>query len=187
MIEYIALTTVVVIFYICLGIVVFAPTIYAFWFYVISRKMPVKRKGLLRIALTTLVINGVVAYFLFQLAFHYLLVSKVAERDAIALSAVRTAVVSQQNFFASHGRYYSVGPVRGPYEDENGLKIEKDVILQVVPVWDEAAERDAFQAYATHVHGRNVCVVKLDGTIVQAPPESAEVFGIRAKLVRSVK
>ncbi len=187
MIQYIALTAVVVVFYICLAIVVFAPTIYAFWFYVIGKRMPVKRKRMLRIALTTFVINGVVAYFLFQLAFNYFLVSKVAEKDAVALSVVRAAVVSQQKFFASHGRYYAVGPVRGPYEDEHGLNVEEDVILQVVPLWDKADGRDAFEAYATHVLGRNVCMVTKDGKIVQVSPESEEISGIRAKLVRSVK
>ena len=187
MIQYIALTTVVVIFYICLGIVVFAPTIYAFWFYVISRRMPFKRKGMLRIALTVLVINGVVAYFLFQLAFNYFLVSQVAKKDAVALSAVKTAVASEQSFFRSHGRYYAVGPVRGPYEDKHGLNIQEDVILQVVPLWDSTTGREAFEAYAVHVLGRKVSMVRKDGTIVQAPVESDEVSGIRAKLVRSVK
>lgn len=187
MIHQIALTAVVVIFYFCLGIVLFAPTLYAFWFYLMGRKMPVKRKGLLKAAVTTFAINLVLAYFLFHLAFDYFLVSQVAEKDAIALAAVRSAVSSQQKFFASHGRYYAVGPVRGPYQDKYGLNIPDDVILQVIPIWDKDAGRETFEAYATHALGRRVSTVKEDGTIVQAPIESGEASLIRKRLVKSVK
>lgn len=66
-------TSIIVLVYLCLIVIVFAPTIYAVWFYIIGRRITSKSSGLLRIAVTTFCINAVIAYFLFRLAFEYFL------------------------------------------------------------------------------------------------------------------
>lgn len=66
-------TSIIVLVYLCLIVIVFAPTIYAVLFYIIGRRITSKSSGLLRIAVTTFCINAVIAYFLFRLAFEYFL------------------------------------------------------------------------------------------------------------------
>ena len=80
---------------------------------------------------------------MFHLSIDYFLTHKVAEKDAAALEAIHEAEASQRKFYRLYGRYYSVGPVRGPYRDEHGLNVKKDVILQVVPVYDKEARKEA--------------------------------------------
>lgn len=69
-------TSIIALVYVCLIVIVFAPTIYAVWFYIIGRRISAKSQGLLRIAVYTFCINAVVAYFLFRLAFDYLLLNR---------------------------------------------------------------------------------------------------------------
>lgn len=178
---------IIALIYLCLLIVVFSPTIYAVWFYLIGRKVHLKSKGLLRIAVLTACINTVVAFFLLHLAFDYLLATKVAEREALALQTMRNAIVSQQKFFASHGRYYPVGPVRGPYHNDEGLTVAKDVILEVIPQWDKARAQETFQAYALDVWGKGLLLNTKDGQVEKAPADSEVSAMVKSKLLNSVK
>lgn len=180
---------VVVLVYVCVFIVVFSPTLYAWWIYLVSRKVKVKmkRKGLLTTALTTLCINLVLAYFAFHLAFDYFLVAKIAEKDALAEKALRNALVSQQRYFDAHGRYYSVGPVRGPYKDDHGLTVDKDVILLVEPHWDRERKAETFRAYALHVWGRDLVTTTQDGNVTPVAKDSEKSSTMRSKLINSTK
>ncbi|MDQ7782916.1 MAG: hypothetical protein RDU20_08565 [Desulfomonilaceae bacterium] len=187
MAHYIIGTAVIVLIYFCFFIVIFSPTIYAFWIYLVGKKVKLRKKGLFRTALMTLCINVVVAYFLTHLAFDYFLVSKMAEKQALAEQALRSAVVSQKEYFSSHGRYYSVGPVRGPYRDDHGLTVHKDVIVSVEPQWDRHRKKETFQAYALHVWGRDVITATQDGKVVQVPEDSAVSASVRSKLINSTR
>ena len=178
---------VIVLVYVCVFIVVFSPTLYAFWIYLVSRKVKMKRKGLLGTALTTLCINLVLAYFAFHLAVDYFLVAKVAEKDALAAKALRTALVSQQKYYDLHGRYYSVGPVRGPYKDDHGLSVDEDVILLVEPHWDRKRKAETFRAYALHVWGRDLVTTTQDGRVTPLSKDSSKSGSIRSKLINSTK
>jgi hypothetical protein len=187
MIPSIVRWSIIVICFACLAIIVFAPSIYAGWFYLMSRKVGGKSKKTLSATLTTFAINLILAYALFHLGVGYFFTAKVAERDSAAREAVESAVRSQKKFFESHGRYYSVGPVRGPYKDEYGLSVKKDVILQVEPEWDKNRARDSYLAYALNVWGRAVIMRGTDGRVITVDPESEKAEKIRRKLVRSVQ
>jgi hypothetical protein len=76
MLREIISTSIIALVYVCLIIIVFAPTIYAVWFYIIGRRISPRSQGLLRIAVYTFCINAVVAYFLFRLAFDYFLLNR---------------------------------------------------------------------------------------------------------------
>jgi len=177
---------IIVLCYVCLAIIVFAPTLYAVWFYLVSRKIRGKSRWLLRTALSVFLINAVCAYLLLNLASEYFLNFKAAEKDAVATDAIRSAIASQNRFFHLHGRYYPIGPVRGPYQDENGLTVEKDVILEVSPVRDKKTGAESFEAYAVHVWGRKVVTGRPEGA-ADAPFDRDEATRIRAKLFNSVK
>lgn len=183
-VDYIGLALILLV-YVCLFIIVFSPTLYAAWFYFISRQVAVKRKGLLRITVTTFCINVIVAYFLVHLAFDYFLVSKVAEKDALAQEAVVQAVASENRFFADRGRYYSFGPVRGPYVDNRGLTVPKDVILEVVPKRNKSTGSEAFEVYALHVWGVSLLVATADGKVERAPTDSPEYSQVRERLLKN--
>lgn len=185
--KYVISIAIIALVYICLLIVVFFPTLYAGWIYLVSRKLAVKKKGLLRIALSTFCINAIIVYFLFHLAFDYFLNSKVAEMEAQAAATLRNAVSSQEKFYASHGRYYPLGPVKGPYRDEHGLSVEKDVILEIEPLWDKADQKETFQAYAIHYWGRQLLFITRDGKIERVSPGSELETRIRSKLIQSVR
>jgi hypothetical protein len=120
-------------------------------------------------------------------AFDYFLASKVAEKEALAMQTMNNAIVSQQRFFATHGRYYSVGPVRGPYQNDLGLTVEKDVILEMVPQWDKAKAQETFQAYALHVWGKGLLLNTTEDKVEQAPADSEVSAMVRSKLLNSVK
>ena len=173
--------------YLCLLVVVFSPTIYAAWFYFMGRKVQIKSKSLLRIVVLTGCANAIVAYFLIHFAFDHILASKVAEKEALAMQTMNNAIVSQQRFFATHGRYYSVGPVRGPYQNDLGLTVEKDVILQMVPQWDKVKAQETFQAYALHVWGTSVLLNTTEGKVEKSPADSEVSATVRSKLLNSVK
>lgn len=179
---------IVVLVYLCLLLLLFAPSLYAVWIYIIGRKVKIRRPGLLRNTVTACLVNAVIAYFVAHLAYNYFLETQVAQKDALAVKTVEKAVDSQKRFFAAHGRYYAVGPVRGPYSDENGLTVEKDLILQVVPSWDKTrGGRETFEAYALHVWGKSVAQSKGGGEITNAPMDSEESARMRAKLMNSTK
>lgn len=178
---------VIVLVYVCLFVVVFTPTIYAVWLYAVSRKVKINRKGLLRVTLTTLCINCVMAYFLIHLASDYFLTTKVAEKDALAAQTLQNALDSQAKFFELHGRYYPVGPVRGPYRDDHGLAVGKDVILLVEPRWDQNKGREALEAYALHIWGKSLLTSTADGKVKPTPDESEYFIRLRRKMISSVR
>jgi len=172
--------------YVCLAIIVFAPTLYAVWFYVVSCKIRGESRGLPRTALSVFLVNAVFAYLLLSLASQHFLPASAAENAAGATAAVQTAIASQKHFFDLHGRYYPVGPVRGPYKDEYGVAVEKNVILEVTPVPDKKRGEESFEAYAIHIWGRKVVSGNPDrGAGVSLDPEEAN--RIRARLFNSVK
>lgn len=173
--------------YLCLAIIVFAPTLYAAWFYYLSRSDTRRKKRLLRTALTTLVINAVFAYLLGMLAFNYLVPPMLARNDASAMETVRSAIESQNRHYGARGRYYAVGPVKGPYQDEFGLSVPKDVILQVIPIWDREAEKETFEAHAVNIFGSKVLWRRTDGRIAHLSAESDDASRLKAKLLRSVE
>jgi len=188
MVQEIVGVSLIALVYLCLLILLFAPSLYALWLYILGKNVKINRRRLLRTTLTTFLVNVIVAYFVAHLAFVYLLPRQVAERDALAAKAVENAVDSQKRFFASHGRYYAVGPVRGPYRDEHGLAIDKDVILQVVPGWEKSGNgHETFEAYAVHVWGRGLALAKGDGKVANAPPDAENSARIRAKLLNGVR
>lgn len=187
MLQEIVIYCVLALVYFCLLIVIFSPSIYAIWLYIVSRRVKIRRAGALKIAVTTFCINALLAYFVIHLAFDYFLTTKVAEKDALAGQTLRNAVVSQKKFFQSYGRYYSVGPVRGPYQDGQGLTVEKDVILFIEPHWDKARGREAFNAYALHVWGKSLLTSSEDGKVRAAPDESDYFDRLRKKMILSVK
>jgi hypothetical protein len=179
---------IIVLVYACLIVIVFSPTIYAVWFCVVGRKMALKNKQrLLRTALMTFCINLILAYFLVHFGFDYVVTSRISEMDDAVGQSVRNAVVSEEKFFARHGRYYPVGPVRGPYKDDHGLVVGKDVVLEVVPVWDKDRGAETFKAYAVHIWGRNLISTTKNGKVEKAAPDSEETARLRAKLLRSVR
>jgi len=187
MIQSLVNWSIIIVCFACLTIIVFAPSIYAGWFYLISRRVGAKSKKTLSATLTTFAINLILAYALFHLGVDYFFTAKVVARDSAAREAVESAVRAQKKFFDSHGRYYAVGPVRGPYKDEYGLSVKKDVILQVEPEWDKERARDSYRANALNVWGRAVIVRRTDGRVVTLDPDSEKAEKIRRKLVRSVQ
>ncbi len=179
--------TIVALVYLCLIVLVFTPTIYAGWMYLAGRKLTTKRKGITKLFLYVFLINLVVAYFLFHLGFDYFLSAKSSQREALLASTIQKAITSQQNYFSQKGRYYAVGPVRGPYKDEYGLQVEKDVILYVNPMWDKDLGRESFQAYAIHTWGNEPVEAVINGQMKKFPPDSEEFVRIRSKLLNSAK
>ncbi|MBI5568902.1 MAG: hypothetical protein HY914_03065 [Desulfomonile tiedjei] len=173
--------------YLCLIVLVFSPTLYVLWLYVIGRRVSIKANGLLKLTVTTFIINAIVAYFMAHLAFDYLLTAKMAEWQGMARTSLDKAILSQERFFSSHRRYYAVGPVRGPYKDEYGLLVEKDVILEVVPAWDSHSNSETFQAYAVHIVSRDLLHATKDGKVRQSLRDSEESTRIKAKLFNSVR
>lgn len=178
---------IILLVYACFVIIIFSPTLYAGWLYVVGRRMKLKSTRLLRTALITFCINLVLAGLLVHLGFDYLLPSSIKEKDDIAGQVVENAMLSEARFHAEHGRYYPVGPVRGPYRDKQGLVVEKDVILEVVPVWDKDRGIETFQVYAIHVWGRNLLTNTKDGRVEKAPPDAEHVARTKAKLLNSVR
>jgi len=173
--------------YLCLTVLVFSPSLYVLWLYIIGRRMPIKAEGLLRLTVTTFLINAIVAYFMVHLAYDYLLTAKMAEWQGMARTSLDKAITSEEKFFSSHGRYYAVGPVRGPYKNEYGLLVEKDVILEVVPTWDTQSNSETFQAYAVHIVSRDLLHATKDGKVHQPPHDSEESTRIKAKLFNSIR
>lgn len=168
-------------------IVIFSPTVYVCWLYVIGRKVGGKAKGLARLSCLTFAINLMVAYFLVKLAFEGFLVNKVTEWQNATIAAIGSAVTAEKRFFRSHGRYYEVGPVRGPYEDQYGLSVKQDVILEVVPSWDKELKKETFRVYAVHVLAKRLMECSQNATPASAAPASPENEKIKSRLFDSVK
>jgi hypothetical protein len=187
MIQQIMGATLVLLVYLCVVIVVFSPTIYVVWLYVVGRRVSRKTSGLRKLVLITLAMNTVVAYLLLKMAFDFFLTAKVEEWQASTRSTIHNAVMSQRKFFSSHGRYYPVGPVRGPYQDDHGLLVEKDVILQVIPRWDHDSQSETFHAYAAHVLAKLLLSASKDGKVNQPPADAEEAMRMKSKLFGSVK
>ncbi len=188
MISTLVSTVILALVYVCLGIIVFAPTIFSVWFYLAARKLSPGKARVPKTLVTTFLVNLVVAFFVGRLAFDVFVTRSLSLNNALAEQTIRAAVQSQEEFHARHGRYYPVGPVRGPYRNEHGLVIGKDVILQVRPLWEDSGSKDdAFEAYAVHVWGREVYFNTREGDIEKEPFDSPKAKNIRSKLIRSVK
>ena len=173
--------------YLCFLILIFTQTIYAAWLYLVARKLTTKRKGVTKLLLYTFCLNAIIAYFVAQLAFDYFLGAKSAETENSVTLTMQNAVASQNKYFAKYGRYYAVGPVRGPHKDEYGLNVAKDVILYVTPKWDKNSRRESFQAYAIYFWSKDVVEGSDDGKFKKLPPDSEESLRIRSKLLNSVR
>lgn len=179
-------TAIVAIVYLCMIIIVFAPTIYMGWVYWISRKFAGKTRDAFRLVLVTFLVNAMIAYLLVHFAFNYFLKAKMAEWDALARVTVENAVASQRNYFKIHGSYYPVGPIRGPYRDEHGLTVAKDVILEVVPRWDKQQGGESVEIYAVHVFANELFLSSKDGKIERAR-DSPEMVKLKQRLFNSVR
>ena len=59
--------------YLCFLILIFTPTIYAAWLYLVAKKLTTKRKGVTKLLLYTFCLNAIIAYFVASLAFDYFL------------------------------------------------------------------------------------------------------------------
>ncbi len=188
MISTVVSTVILAVFYICLAIIVFAPTIYAAWFYLVARKLSRGKSRVPTALVTTFLLNLGVAYFIGRVAFDVVVTRSVSRNNGLAEQTIRNAVRSQEAFRARNGRYYAIGPVRGPHKTDHGLVIEKDVILQVRPRWEDSGGKDdSFEAYAVHVWGREVYLNTKEGDIEKEPFDSQKAKAIRSKLMRSVK
>jgi hypothetical protein len=189
--ERIITTIILGIFYICLMVILFFPSIYAGWFYYIGRKMPVKspkKKKMLQSVLTTFLINLALVYAFYSVMFKYILPSQIQAKDNLARQAIESVEKSQRKFYSEHGRYYMIGPVRGPYSDPHGLKVSENVIVQVIPKWTpEASPEETYKAYAIHVWGDAAFVRKPDGTVSTLNNDSRRLKNLRSKMIRSVK
>lgn len=187
MVREIVGTALVALVYFCCLVVIFGPTIYVTWLYVMGRKVKGKARGLLRLAYLTFFINLVVAYVLVKLAFECFLTTKVAEWQKLTTETVLSAVAAEERFFKSQGKYYAVGPVRGPFRDQHGLAVDKDVILEVAPSWDNRLKRETFRAYAVHILAKKLVQSTRDGKVQQPSTDSTESRQIKSRLFNSVK
>jgi len=184
--EIVGIVLIAVVYFFCV-VVIFGPTIYVLWLYVIGRKVAGKARGLLRLTYLTFFINLVVAYFLVKLAFECFLTTKVAEWQNLTTSTILSAVSAEERFFKSQGKYYAVGPVRGPFSDQHGLSVEKDVILEIAPSWDTHLKRETFRAYAVHVLTKRLVQSNKDGKVEHPSAESTEARRVTSRLLNSVK
>jgi hypothetical protein len=173
--------------YVCLAIIVFAPTMYAFWFYLVGRRVSGPGKRFPYTVITVFLLNLLFAYVLGHLAFTYLIQPGVDRANSQAMQAVKSAIAAQEKYHAVHGRYYSLGPVRGPHTGKHGTVVEEDVVLRVEPTWIEDKGQDGFVAQAIHVWGRGAVVATSEKGPWLQPADSTEAQLIRAKLMSSVK
>ena len=178
---------IIALIYLCFIIVIFAPTIYAAWLYFVARKLRVKRKSVTKLLAYVFAINLIIAYFLVHFAFDYFVGKKSAERESSVTFTITNAAASQQKYFAKYGRYYPVGPVRGPYKDEYGLDVQRDVLLYVAPNWDKDSQRESFHAYTIHSWGDTTLEISNGGKLKKLSPDSEEFVSIRSKLLNSTK
>jgi hypothetical protein len=172
--------------YLCLAVLLFTPTIYAVWIYLIAEKVKGERRSL-RSLLTIILINLITAYAVFHFSFGFIVPSQLAESDNTALQTIKDAIVCERNHFNKHGRYFSVGPIRGPYSDEKGITVARDVILTVEPYWNTPRGKEGFYAYAMHVWGKSVIYADDDGKFESTDKNSESVSQIKSKLLNSTK
>ncbi len=188
MLQQLIVISVQVIIFLCLAVIVFAPSIFAVWFFLVGKRLSQgRKKKSLRPVISVVAINLMVAYALYHLTFDYIVVARTAQKDALARQAVESVIESELRYYKSHGRYYALGPVRGPYEDRHGASVAEDVILQVTPHWSEAASRNSFKAAAVHVWGSRIITGDAEGRVRELDPETKEAEEIRGKLLRSVR
>lgn len=187
MLQEIAGILILVAVYACLGVIIFAPSLFAGWLYLIGRKLPKSGSRVFRIFLMTVALNLIIAAGLYRVVSDYLLPIANAGNDASAMESLRSAVVSQEKRKAARGAYQAVGPVRGPFADNFGLVVNKDVVLMAEPVWDSKKQRQTFVVVALHVWGDSVAMREGDGSIGFKPGESPETESLRGKLLRSVR
>jgi hypothetical protein len=173
--------------YLCLAILLFAPTIYAVWIYVIGRKVKLRRRNPLNSLLSTVLINLIIVYVIFHFGFGSLAPSILAETDNLALQTMKDAIVCERKHFDKHGRYFSVGPVKGPYDDENGVKVPRDVILMIEPYWNKSHGKEDISAYAMHVWGKNVAHGDALGNLESTSRDSQSVSQVKSKLLNSTR
>lgn len=178
---------IVILCYVCLGIIIFAPTMFAAWLYLVARKVRGQGKRLLRTAISVFIVNALAAYLLGGLAYEHFFPISAKAKDAAALAAVNSAVSSEIRFFESHGKFYPVGPVRGPYKDDRGITVEEGVILEVIPDWDKEAGREVFRAHAVHIWGSKVVVSDNSGEVRESPVGKQDAARLRERLLNSVR
>ncbi len=186
MVQSIAAIAIVMLVYVCLGVIILAPSIYVGWFYVVSRTTPGAGKVSFRTLICTVAANVIVGYFFMYFVYGYIHAHEVEAKDGIAMEAARNAIASQERFFSQHGRYYEVGPVRGPYHDERGVVVKKDVILEVVRIWDKTEGKESFRVHAAHLWGRKLITADSSGAREENLSDSDEAARIRKRLVESV-
>jgi uncharacterized membrane protein (GlpM family) len=179
--------TILVIVYICLGIIILGPTLYLAWFYVVSRNIRGVGKVSLRSLILTAIANVIVGYFIFFLIHSWFYVPAIASNDTIARELVEKTVISEKAFYEKHGRYYQVGPVRGPYSAPNGIKIDKDIILEATRMWDKNNKRESFRVYGMHLWGDKIFIGDAQGIDEENYSDSAQASSIRARLIKSTK
>ena len=120
MISSIIVMVIIVIVYACLAIIVFSPTIFAGWFYLVSRRIARRKAPVPTSLFTTFAINLLVALFLSRLAFYQFVSKSVSENDALAAWSLGSAVQSEIEYHSRSGRYYSEGPVTWPIQERSG-------------------------------------------------------------------
>ena len=179
--------TLIVIVYICLGIIILAPTIYLAWFYVVSRKIRGVGKVSIRSLILTFIANAIIGYFIFFLIHSWLYVPAVTSNDTIAREMMGRTIAAQKAFYKTHGRYYEVGPARGPFSEPNGLKIEKNVIVEVIRKWDKSRKKESFRAYGMHIWGDKLFTADTQGISEESHADSTQAASIRSKLIESTR
>jgi hypothetical protein len=187
MVKLIAGLIIIGLVYLCLAVLLFAPTIYAAWIYLMGRKVKLRKRSNFRALLTTILINLIIVYVIFHFSFGVVVPSKLAETDNLALQTMKDAIVCEHKHFNKHGRYFSVGPVRGPYNDENGVMVARDVILMIEPYWNKSPGKEGFYAYAMHVWGKSMIYADADGKLESTDRDSESVSQIKSKLLNSTK
>jgi uncharacterized membrane protein (GlpM family) len=187
MAQYVVGIALIAIVYICLGIIILAPTIYLAWFYVVSRKIRGVGKVSLRSLILTFIANAIIGYFIFFLIHNWLYVPSVTSNDTIAREMMDKTIAAQNVFYEKHGRYYEVGPVRGPYSGPNGLKLEKNVIVEVTRKWDKSRNKESFQAYGIHLWGDKLYTGDPKGISEEVYADSTQAASIRSRLIESTR
>ncbi len=188
MLKTILTTSLVALVYLCLFVIFFSPSIYAFWIYLVGRKVKFKKTGrMLRTALTALMVNILVVCVLVHAAFNFVVPKKVADMEKLIDHSITNAKAAQEKFFAANGRYYSLGPVRGPFKDAYGAAVEENVVVQVEPVWKVGEPKESFQAYAVHMWTDKVLAASTDSNGPQVVTDPELQAKIRSRLIHSVK
>lgn len=179
--------SIIILIYLCIAVILFAPSIYVISIYVIGRKAKLKKQGNLKVVLSTCCINLLIVYLLYQIAFHAIVPQKVAEYDELVRKSVKSAAQAEELNFQKTGTSYDIGPFKGPLNDKNGLVIEKDVILRTDPEWDKNSNKQTFVTLALHLWGDIVMRSVQGGPIERISSKDQTGSQLRSKLLNSVK